>query len=86
MLVQIDLSSKHLSKALYALSTPLPPSFLTGNFRLPYSQIENRSFFLGVYRKVALLTKRGTWRTAFEWSKIGLGVGGESDPVGMLML
>lgn len=79
-------SSTHLSRALYALSAPLPPSFPSGSFRLPYSQIENRAFFLGVARKVSILVKRGTWRTACEWSKIALGCGGGADPVGMLVL
>ncbi|GAA6031122.1 hypothetical protein JCM8097_004014 [Rhodosporidiobolus ruineniae] len=77
-------SSTHLTRALYALSSPLPPTFPSGSFRLPYSQIENRALYLGIARKVALLVKRGTWRTAFEWAKIGLGLGGGSDPVGML--
>ncbi|KAM0755682.1 DUF654-domain-containing protein [Meredithblackwellia eburnea MCA 4105] len=86
MVQQGDLgaSSTHLSKALYALSAPLPPSFPSGNFRLPYSKIENRAFFTGIARKVAILVKRGTWRTACEWAKIALGAGGEADPVGML--
>ncbi|KAK4055535.1 hypothetical protein OIV83_000081 [Microbotryomycetes sp. JL201] len=77
-------SSTNLNRALYAMSAPLPATFPSGNFRLPYSRIENRAFFLAVARKVALLTKRGTWRTACEWAKIGLGVGGGQDPVGML--
>ncbi|BGP47134.1 hypothetical protein JCM10450v2_002986 [Rhodotorula kratochvilovae] len=77
-------SSTHLTRALYALSAPLPPTFPSGSFRLPYSQIENRALYLGIARKVALLVKRGTWRTAFEWAKIGLGMGGGEDPVGML--
>ncbi|GAA5950839.1 hypothetical protein JCM21900_002036 [Sporobolomyces salmonicolor] len=86
MVQQGDLgaSSTHLSRALYALSAPLPATFSSGTFRLPYSQIENRAFFLGIARKVAILVKRGTWRTAFEFAKIGLGVGGGADPVGML--
>jgi hypothetical protein len=77
-------SSTHLSRALYALSAPLPPTFPSGSFRLPYSQIENRALYLGIARKVALLVKRGTWRTAFEWAKIGLSISGDADPVGML--
>ncbi|KAK4691433.1 transcription factor 25, partial [Phenoliferia sp. Uapishka_3] len=87
MVQQGDLgaSSTHLSKALYALSAPLPPSFPSGSFRLPYSKIENRAFFTGIARKVSILVKRGTWRTACEWSKIALGAGGETDPVGMLV-
>lgn len=56
-------SSTALSKALYALSAPLPASFTSGNFRLSYSKIENRAFFLGISRKVNILLKRGTWRT-----------------------
>lgn len=78
-------SSTHLSKALYALSAPLPTTFPTGNFRLPYCKIENRAFFTGIARKVAILVKRGTWRTACEWAKIALGAGGDADPVGMLV-
>ncbi|GAA5970504.1 hypothetical protein JCM11641_007329 [Rhodosporidiobolus odoratus] len=77
-------SSTHLTRALYALSAPLPATFPSGNFRLPYSQIENRALFLGIARKVNLLVKRGTWRTAFEWAKIALGMGGGEDPMGML--
>jgi hypothetical protein len=77
-------SSTHLTRALYALSAPLPSTFPSGLFRLPYSQIENRAIYLGIARKVNLLVKRGTWRTAFEWAKIGLGMAGEEDPVGML--
>ncbi|GAA5880701.1 hypothetical protein JCM16303_004317 [Sporobolomyces ruberrimus] len=77
-------SSSHLSRALYALSTPLPATFPSGNFRLPFSKIENRAFFIGIARQVALHFKRGTWRTAFEFSKIALGTGGGDDPVGML--
>ncbi|GAA5823581.1 hypothetical protein JCM11251_000686 [Rhodosporidiobolus azoricus] len=77
-------STTHLTRALYALSAPLPPTFPSGSFRLPYSQIENRALFLGIARKVNILVKRGTWRTAFEWAKIGLGLGGGADPVGML--
>lgn len=77
-------ASTHLGRALYALSAPLPPSFTSGAFRLPYSQIENRAFFTGIARRVAIMIKRGTWRTACEWAKIGLGVGGGEDPVGML--
>ncbi|BGP07100.1 Transcription factor 25 [Rhodotorula toruloides] len=77
-------SSTHLSRALYALSAPLPPTFPSGSFRLAYSQIENRALYLGIARKVALLVKRGTWQTAFEWAKIGLSISGDADPVGML--
>ncbi|GAA5892945.1 transcriptional repressor TCF25 family protein [Sporobolomyces salmoneus] len=77
-------AATHLSRALYALSTPLPATFPSGNFRLPFSQIENRAFFVGIARQVALHFKRGTWRTAFEFSKIALGTGGGHDPVGML--
>ncbi|GJN89812.1 hypothetical protein Rhopal_002801-T1 [Rhodotorula paludigena] len=78
-------SATHLARALYVLSAPLPPTFPSGSFRLAYSQIENRALFLGIARKVSLLVKRGTWRTAFEWAKIGLGMGGGEDPVGMLI-
>lgn len=77
-------AATHLSRALYALSAPLPATFTSGNFRLPFSQVENRAFFLGLARQVAILHKRGTWRTGFEFAKIALGAGGGDDPVGIL--
>ena len=77
-------SSTHLSRALYALSAPLPPTFTSGSFRLPYSRIENRALYIAIARKVGLLVKGGTWRTAFEWAKIGLSISGNADPFGML--
>ncbi|GAA5986748.1 hypothetical protein JCM10908_000879 [Rhodotorula pacifica] len=77
-------SSTHLSRALYALSAPLPPTSTSGSFRLPYSRIENRALYIAIARKVALLVKGGTWRTAFEWAKIGLSISGNADPFGML--
>ena len=79
-------AATHLNKALYALSAPLPATFPQGLFRLPYTKIENRAFFTGIARKVSILVKRGTWRTACEWAKIALGAGGDADPVGMLVL
>lgn len=85
-------ATDYLAKALYALSSPLPASFNSGSFRLPYSQIENRAFFLAIARNIAILAKKGTYRTALEWCKIALGCGGGSgkegnfeDPVGVLL-
>lgn len=79
-------ASDFLSRALYAMSATLPPSFTGGTFRLAYDKVENRAFFLAVARKVAIFVKRGTWRTGFEWAKIALATGGPQDPMGMLLL
>ncbi|PWN53219.1 DUF654-domain-containing protein [Violaceomyces palustris] len=44
-----------------------------------FDKIENRAFFLAVHRNVGFLGRRGTWRTALEWSKLLLGLGKDGE-------
>ncbi|KAI9481329.1 MAG: transcriptional repressor TCF25-domain-containing protein [Benjaminiella poitrasii] len=76
-----------IEKALYACERAFHPQFSlsTGATRLSYKRSENRSFFLAVFRHIQFLTRRGCWRTAFEFSKLLFSLDPESDPLATLL-
>lgn len=51
-----------------------------GKARLDFRRPENREFWLAVWRYIATLEIRATWRTAFEWAKLLLSMAPEDDP------
>jgi hypothetical protein len=51
-----------------------------GKARLDFRRPENREFWLGIWRYIATLGVRSTWRTAFEWAKLLLSMSPEQDP------
>ncbi len=61
-----------IERALFAFDKSCHSLFnlTTGKVRLPFEYAENRSFYLTVFRHIANLARRGTWRTAFEFVKI----------------
>ncbi|KAI8336741.1 transcriptional repressor TCF25-domain-containing protein [Chlamydoabsidia padenii] len=76
-----------IDRALYASERAFHPHFNlgSGNVRLPYQRSENRSFFIAVVRHIQFLTRRGCWRTAFEFNKLLLSLSPFSDPTGALL-
>ncbi|KAG2181007.1 hypothetical protein INT43_008589 [Umbelopsis isabellina] len=81
-LLQISEIAKHsgdwtvagecIEKALYACERAFHPNFniTSGNVRLSYKYAENRSFFLAIHRHIQFLSRRGCWRTSFEFNKL----------------
>lgn len=63
------------TSSLTSPSGPLPVDF---------SKVENRGLFLAAHRMIAFLGRRGTWRTALEWSKFVLALDME-DPHACLL-
>jgi transcription factor 25 len=59
-------------------------NFTTGLHRLDFSRIENRAFFLALHRHITNLLRRGTMRTAFEFSRLLLSLDPHADPHGAL--
>ncbi|CAO3687714.1 unnamed protein product [Umbelopsis vinacea] len=53
----------------------------TGCVRLSYKYAENRSFFLAIHRHIQFLSRRGCWRTAFEFNKLLLSLDPIVDPL-----
>ncbi|KAH8550823.1 transcriptional repressor TCF25-domain-containing protein [Umbelopsis sp. PMI_123] len=92
-LVQISEIAKHsgdwtvagecIEKALYACERAFHPNFniSSGCVRLSYKYEENRSFFLGIHRHIQFLSRRGCWRTAFEFNKLLLSLDPTADPL-----
>ncbi|KAI7902170.1 transcriptional repressor TCF25-domain-containing protein [Cokeromyces recurvatus] len=76
-----------IERALYACERALHPQFSlsTGTVRLSYKRSENRSFFLAIFRHIQFLTRRGCWRTAFEFSKLLFSLDPESDPLATML-
>ncbi|KAI9249156.1 transcriptional repressor TCF25-domain-containing protein [Phascolomyces articulosus] len=76
-----------IERALYACERAFHPHFTfgSGTVRLDYRRSENRSFFLAIFRHIQFLTRRGCWRTAFEFCKLLLSLDPDSDPMGALL-
>ncbi|KAG0169253.1 Transcription factor 25 [Apophysomyces sp. BC1021] len=76
-----------IERALYAFERAFHPQFTFGggNVRLSYKQAENRPFFLAIFRHIQFLTRRGCWRTAFEFNKLLFCFDPEVDPLGALL-
>ncbi|CAO3593621.1 unnamed protein product [Absidia cylindrospora] len=76
-----------IDRALYASERGFHPHFNlgSGNARLPYQRSENRSFFIAMVRHIQFLTRRGCWRTAFEFNKLLFSLSPFADPTGALL-
>ncbi|KAI7851357.1 transcriptional repressor TCF25-domain-containing protein [Circinella umbellata] len=76
-----------IERALYACERAFHPHFAfgSGTVRLDYRRAENRSFFLAIFRHIQFLTRRGCWRTAFEFCKLLLSLDPDSDPLGAIL-
>ncbi|SPO31369.1 uncharacterized protein UTRI_06499 [Ustilago trichophora] len=73
-------------RALFALERCASPYFTSclssttsGPPLVNFNKIENRAFYLAIHRNIGFLGRRGTWRTALEWSKLLLGLGQDGE-------
>lgn len=73
-------------RALFALERCASPYFTSclsstssGPPVVNFNKIENRAFYLALHRNIGFLGRRGTWRTALEWSKLLLGLGQDGE-------
>ncbi|KAI9864576.1 MAG: hypothetical protein M1813_003065 [Trichoglossum hirsutum] len=73
-----------LERALFSLGRSSHSTFAAnlaqGRVRLDFRRVENRELWLAAWRYIKSLGRRGTWRTAFEWSKLLLGLSPQEDP------
>lgn len=72
-----------LERALFNIGRSVHSSFATrlrqGKARTDFNVTENRELFLASWRYMLNLGMKGTWKTAYEWSKLILGLD-TSDP------
>ncbi|KZS90931.1 DUF654-domain-containing protein [Sistotremastrum niveocremeum HHB9708] len=75
-----------IERALFAYERAFVGSFnfTSGVHRLDFDIVDNRPFFLGVHRYIIDLQRRGCHRTAFEYSRLLLGLDPHTDPHGSL--
>ncbi|KAM3072691.1 hypothetical protein ACMFMF_007025 [Clarireedia jacksonii] len=79
-----SLSSDLVERALFTFGRVALSSFSTklsqGKARLDFARPENRELWLAGYHYIKSLIMKGTYRTAFEWSKLLLSLDPEEDP------
>ncbi|EXJ77694.1 hypothetical protein A1O3_09923 [Capronia epimyces CBS 606.96] len=83
-------SADLIERALYSFGKSVHSSFPTsmrgGVARLPFEKPSNRELYLAIWRYIKNLEMRGTWRTAFEWSKLLLQLNTRTDPYGVTLM
>ncbi|KAL6242066.1 hypothetical protein RBB50_010978 [Rhinocladiella similis] len=79
-----------LERALFSFGksvhSSFPASLRTGVARMPFDKPANRELYLAIWRYIKNLEMRGTWRTAFEWTKILLQLNPITDPYGVTLM
>ncbi|KAF3036959.1 hypothetical protein E8E12_007492 [Didymella heteroderae] len=77
-------ASDLLERALFTFGRSVHSTFASslaaGKARLSFSRPENREFFLAIWRYIATLCVRATFRTALEWARLLLSLSPEEDP------
>ncbi|KAJ1334702.1 hypothetical protein BSLG_007857 [Batrachochytrium salamandrivorans] len=69
---EIVTAAEFVERAIYTFERSFHPLFkiLAGTCKLSYDRVENRSFFISIYRHIEHLSRKGCWRTAFEFQKL----------------
>ena len=79
-----------LERALFTFGRSVHSTFsanlASGKARMDFRRPENREFWLAVWRYIATLGVRATWRTSFEWAKMLLAMDPEHDPYCLRLL
>ncbi|KAG9190734.1 hypothetical protein G6011_08822 [Alternaria panax] len=82
--------SDMLERALFTFGRSVHSTFsanlAAGKARMDFRRPENREFWLAVWRYIATLGVRATWRTSFEWAKMLLSMDPEHDPYCLRLL
>ncbi|KAF9934897.1 Transcription factor 25 [Linnemannia zychae] len=82
-----SLAGEFIEQALFSFEKSFHSLFniASGGVRLSFQEVENRSFFLALYRHIQFLGRRGCWRTAFEFNKLLLSLDPKHDELGSLL-
>ena len=85
-----SVSGDLLERALYTIGKSVHSSFPAamrhGLARLSFDDAPNREVYLAIWRYIRNLEMRGTFKTAFEWSKLLLQLDVRSDPYGATLM
>ncbi|KAJ8329723.1 hypothetical protein QVD99_004004 [Batrachochytrium dendrobatidis] len=69
---EIASAGELVERALYTFERSFHSLFniSAGNCKISYDRVENRSFLICLYRHIEHLSRKGCWRTAFEFQKL----------------
>jgi tetratricopeptide (TPR) repeat protein len=85
-----SVSGDLLERALYTIGksvhSSFPAAMREGTARLPFDKAANREVYLAIWRYIRNLEMRGTFKTAFEWTKLLLQLDTLSDPYGATLM
>jgi hypothetical protein len=83
----IAMAASFIERAVYTFDRSMHPRFnaTTGLCRLNYKYIENRSFYIALFKHIQYLGRKGCWRTAFEFCKFLLGLDNKDDALSALL-
>ncbi|CAF0744909.1 unnamed protein product [Brachionus calyciflorus] len=80
-----------IERALYAFQNSFHPSFkfasnLNKSFKLDYNRVENRGFYICLFKHILYIGGKACYRTSFELCKLLLSLDVENDPLGVILL
>ena len=80
-------SADFVERVLFAIERGFSNSFnvTSGQCRLDFDAVENRSLWLAIHRQINNLCQKGCWRTAFEYAKVMFSLDPLTDPHGALL-
>lgn len=83
----VQAASEFVERALFCFECSFHTlfNFTLGVCRVDYNRFENRGFFLGLFRHIDYIARRGCWRTALELCKLLFSLDPEADPLAMLL-
>ena len=84
---QLELSSEHNERCLYACEQALHPMcrLLDGTVRLQYDHPPNRPFFISLFRQMVSVGRKGCPRTALELGRLLFSLDPINDPMHSLL-
>jgi hypothetical protein len=85
-LVSGDLLERALFSIGRSVHSSFPAAIREGNARLSFTDPKNRELYLTMWRYIQNLSMRGTWRTAYEWTKALLQLDTLKDPYGITLM
>lgn len=85
-----SVSGDLLERALFSIGrsvhSTFPAALREGTARLSFTDPKNRELYLTMWRYIQNLSMRGTWRTAYEWTKALLQLDTIKDPYGVTLM
>lgn len=85
-----SVSGDLLERALFSIGrsvhSAFPAALREGSARLSFTDPNNRELYLTMWRYIQNLSMRGTWRTAYEWTKALLQLDTLQDPYGVTLM